>query len=213
MQLKLPDRTAWIRFLPHMLMAVGAGLLMYVATQYGEMYFVQRRLAHQWQQQQVHADKADAKAADVLDDGLTRLSIPKINLQAIVVEGTTHKALLLGPGHLTDTPEPGLPGNAVISAHRDTFFRHVHELTKGDIVSVERGGKVFNYEITGKKIVGPDDVWVLGPSKDTRLTLITCYPTYYIGPAPERLVVFSKLMQEPQVNSSKAQAASAVIAK
>jgi sortase A len=55
---------------------------------------------------------------------------------------------------------------------------------------------VFRYEVTGKRVVAPDDLSVIRPSRDSRLTLITCYPTYYIGPAPERLVVFSKLQDE-----------------
>ncbi|MFB3917962.1 MAG: class D sortase [Terriglobales bacterium] len=202
---KLPSRSTLIRACPVLLMAFGVGLLVYVAIQYGQMYFGQRRLAREWQRQQGRsAESRDAKATDyaIPDDGLTRLSIPKINLQAVVVEGTTPKALLLGPGHLPDTPEPGLPGNSVISGHRDTFFRHVHELEKGDMVTVQREGKVYNYEVTEKKIVGPDDIWVLRPTRESRLTLITCYPTYYVGPAPERLVVFSKLLKDPELSTA-----------
>src|SRR6185503_18054571 len=82
-----------------------------------------------------------------------------------------------------------------ISAHRDTFFRHIYELNKGDEILVRRNGKVFHYQVTGKKIVMPDDVAVLKQTTDPQLTLITCYPTYYIGPAPKRLVVFSKLVE------------------
>src|SRR5205085_6619341 len=113
----------------------------------------------------------------------------------VVVEGTTRKKLLVGPGHLTDTPEPGANGNSVISAHRDTFFRHIYELKKGDSILVQRAGREYRYEVTGKKIVQPDDISVIKPTTDAQLTLVTCYPTYYIGPAPERLAVFSKLME------------------
>jgi sortase A len=124
-----------------------------------------------------------------------------------VVEGTTHRDLLLGPGHIKSTAQPGAVGNAVITAHRDTFFRHIYELQKGDTVTVQRNGKLFQYAVTGKKIVSPTDVSVILPSSDNRLTLITCYPTYYIGPAPERLVVFSELVQQsngsPSVQETK----------
>ena len=82
----------------------------------------------------------------------------------------------------------------IISAHRDTFFRHVFELAKGDQVEVQHGGKTAVYEVTEKKIVDPDDVEVLRQTKDPRLTLITCYPTYYIGPAPQRAIVIAKLV-------------------
>jgi sortase A len=93
---------------------------------------------------------------------------------------------------------PGQTGNAVITGHRDTFFRHIYELVKGDKIQVRRAGSVFTYEVTGKKIVMPEDVSVIRQTPDPQLTLITCYPTYYIGPAPKRLVVFSKLVDSSQ---------------
>ncbi len=179
------------------LTAVGAVLLLYVLLQYGTMFAEQHRLARQWEQQnRVTSTRGPAMEADV--DGLTKVTIPKIDLDAVVVEGTGHKQLLLGPGHMPDTPVPGEAGNSVITAHRDTFFRHLYELTKGDEIQVRRNGKLFTYEVTGKKIVPPEDLSVIKQSTDKRLTLITCYPTYYIGPAPERLVVFAKLVEEPE---------------
>ncbi len=179
------------------LLVVGALLVAYVGAQYGHMYFEQRRLQREWQQQQQMRDAHHASAQPSDDDGLTRLTVPKIDLDSIVVEGTSHRALLLGPGHLRTTPAPGEAGNSVISGHRDTFFRHLHELDRGDTLIVRRGGKTFRYEVTGKKVVEPDDLSVIRPAKDTELTLITCYPTYYVGPAPKRLVVFSRLAGEP----------------
>jgi sortase A len=164
------------------------------------MYSSQRRLAREWQQQQERAKLQPSDKAEVrpISDGLTRLSIPKINLTAVVVEGTSHKQLLLGPGHIKDTAAPGTDGNAVISGHRDTFFRHIYELNKGDVITVERNGMTYNYEVTGKKITDPNDISVLKKTHDAQLTLITCYPTYYVGPAPERLVVFSKRVDTPE---------------
>lgn len=146
-------------------------------------------MAAQWT-----AQERPAATNPALDPTLTRLIIPKINLDSFVVEGTSHKALLRGPGHLKSSAEPGQPGNVVISAHRDTFFRHVFELKRGDQVQVQRGGKTAVYEVTEKKVVDPDDVAVLRQTKEPRLTLITCYPTYYIGPAPQRAIVIAKLV-------------------
>ncbi|HEU5399860.1 MAG TPA: class D sortase [Terriglobales bacterium] len=189
-------------------MLCGAALLAYVGFQYGQMYWSQRQLQHQWALEQQRRNEqlhdlttAKAKRVTLTSDGLTRLSIPSISFDAVVVEGTSNRALLLGPGHIEDTPAPGDPGNAVISGHRDTFFRHIHELEKGDEILVQRDGKTFHYEVTGKHIVQPNDMSVLKPSKDAELTLITCYPTYYIGPAPERLVVTSRLV-DPTTQSS-----------
>ncbi len=184
---------------------IGCFLLAYVGFSYFSMYREQRRLAHEWAEQQKQASNvASATQAAIHDDGLTRVSIPKINLDVIMVEGTSHKQLSLGPGHIKSTPAPGEIGNAVISAHRDTFFRHIYELSKGDQILVRRRGHTYTYEVTGKKIVKPTDLSVLAPSREAKLTLITCYPTYYIGPAPDRLIVTSKLV-EPVSEAAKDQ--------
>jgi LPXTG-site transpeptidase (sortase) family protein len=207
---RIPSLAQLRDFLPLVAIAAGAAILVYVASQYWTMYSEQRWLAHEWDQQQSVA----ATHTNIPDDGLTRISIPRINLDAVIVEGTSHKALLRGPGHLKGTPSPGEVGNAVISGHRDTFFRHIYELNKGDIVTVQRNGQTFDYKVTGKEIVQPTDISVLDPSRDARLTLITCYPTYYIGPAPKRLVVFAKLADEKQAkvetDTTPAKAAAAV---
>ena len=186
-------------------MVIGAALLLYVGSEYYTMYAAQKNLAREFERQNAAVQQ---QVSQVADDGLTRISIPKINLNAIIVEGTSHRALLKGPGHVKDTPAPGNDGNSVITGHRDTFFRHIHELDQGDELLVQRSGKTFKYEVIGKKVVQPDDLSVLKPSADKRLTLITCYPTYYIGPAPERLVVFTKLAGE---DGTRAKAAGAGI--
>lgn len=195
------------RFIPLLLVLAGIALLLYVGTQYGQMYFEQRRLAERFEQeQQTSADPTNPAKSTVAhaDDSTVRLVIPKIDLTSFIVEGTTHRALLLGPGHMAHTARPGDLGNAVISGHRDTFFRHIHELEKGDQIYVDRGGKRYVYEVTSKRIVDPDDLSVTRPTSDSELTLITCYPTYYIGPAPQRLIVSAKLTPgEQQAQESK----------
>ena len=183
------------RWLSLGLMMTGAGLLGYVGFAYWETARSQARLEMEWARQagSVSAAAASSQPAVSPQQLLTRVLIPKIKLDAIVVEGTSSRQLSEGPGHLGQTAMPGEPGNAVITAHRDTFFRHIYELDKGDEITVLRNGQTFRFAVTGKKVVKPDDVSVLRPTPDAQLTLITCYPTYYIGPAPERLVVFSKL--------------------
>jgi sortase A len=177
-----------------LLLVLGLALLGYVGSQYWGMYHTQKQLEARWEQQMIHATAAPGLPKLSAEEMLTRVSIPKIGLDAIVVEGATHKQLAIGPAHITDTAMPGNTGNSVITGHRDTFFRHIYELQKGDAIYVRRNGEVFKYEVTGKKIVKPEDVSVLKQTSDAQLTLITCYPTYYIGPAPDRLVVFSRLV-------------------
>src|SRR5436309_7731593 len=143
------------------LMLVGLLLLGYVGSEYWAMHREQQSLYRQWEQQQNHERTAAASETKVRDDGLTRVSIPKISLDVVLVEGTNHKALRLGPGHLKQTPAPGELGNSVISAHRDTFFRHIYELGKGDEIQVRRNGRTYLFQVTGKRIVKPDDLSVV----------------------------------------------------
>jgi sortase A len=182
------------RHLPSILIAAGAVVLSYVGFQYGNMYVQQRRLAREWRvEQDQFGVKDQAGIKSIAADGLTRIFAPSIGLDAIVVEGADRRALALGPGHMMNTAWPGQTGNAVITGHRDTFFRHLYELNKGDVVTVQRNGKSFTYEVTDKRVVDANDMSVVQPTRDAELTLITCYPTYYVGPAPERLIVFSRL--------------------
>ncbi len=175
---------------------VGIGLLGYVGAEYWGMYRAQSSLEAQWERQSADSGQPSSGQPVLSSEYmLTKVSIPKINLDAIVVEGASRKQLAIGPGHITTTALPGQSGNAVITGHRDTFFRHIFELDKGDEILVRRNGQTFHYEVTGKKIVHPEDVSVLDPTPDAQLTLITCYPIYYIGPAPKRLVIFSKLVE------------------
>jgi LPXTG-site transpeptidase (sortase) family protein len=187
------------------LVVIGVVLLGYVAGEYWGMYRSQKNLEAEWQRQAATVS-VPGKAPVSPDQLLTRLEIPKIQMDAIVVEGASRRELSEGPGHMKQTAQPGETGNAVITAHRDTFFRHIYELNRGDQIKVRRSGRLFTYEVTGKKIVMPEDISVIKPTNDPQLTLITCYPTYYIGPAPKRLVVFSKLIdsdgQAAQAHSS-----------
>jgi sortase A len=176
------------------LVIVGAVLLAYVGGEYWAMYRSQKTLEAEWEHQAATVS-APGQPAMAQGQMLTRLLIPKIQLDAIVVEGASRRDLSAGPGHMKLTPEPGETGNAVITAHRDTFFRHIYELNKGDQIQVRRSGRTFTYEVTGRKVVMPEDVSVINPTTEPQLTLITCYPTYYIGPAPKRLVVFSRLVE------------------
>jgi LPXTG-site transpeptidase (sortase) family protein len=166
------------------LFATGSILCAYVAGSYTWMYAEQKKLLHEW------------KTHKAASEALTKLSIPRIGLSAVVIEGTSAHSLLLGPAHMLNTAAPGTLGNAVIAGHRDTFFRHVHSLRAGDDIYVLRGGKTFHYIVARRRVVEPTDLSVLQTTKDGQLTLITCYPTHAIGPAPERLIIVAKLRSE-----------------
>jgi sortase A len=123
-----------------------------------------------------------------------RLEIPAINLSAMVAEGVGASTLRRSIGHVPGTSLPGAQGNIAISAHRDTFFRHVGELRQGDLISIATLDGTFDYEVESTSIVDPDERAVLRDIGRPTLTLITCYPFYFIGSAPKRFVVHAGLI-------------------
>jgi sortase A len=177
---------------------VGAVLLCFAIGAYGWMSVKQRQLASQWKSENTSAARAVPTSSG--EGPVTLLLIPKINLQAAILEGTNTSSLLLAPGHVEQTAWPGQPGNAVIAGHRDTFFRDLQELSPGDNIYVRRSGRKYLYVVTKSMIVAPNELSVTQPTRDTRLTLITCFPAYYIGPAPQRLIVVAEL-QAPETPS------------
>lgn len=188
------------QFVAYLLIVAGGVLCTGVLGTYSWMYWKQRSLLKAWDDQ------------IATRQNMTKLWIPRIKLEDVVLEGVGADSLLLGPGHMQNSVEPGLPGNAVIAGHRDTFFRKLHKLRPGDDVYVLRDGHQLRYKVTARKIVAANDLSVLKSSDQPELTLITCYPTHAIGPAPKRLVVVATMPQVtmPQVRTGEGARASMV---
>ena len=117
------------------------------------------------------------------------LEIPRLGLSSVVIEGDEAAALLLGVGHLSDTPLPWTNGNSVFAAHRDTFFRPLERIRRDDVIRFSTADAEIEFLVRSTKIVLPTDVEVMAPTSSSTLTLITCYPFTYIGPAPKRFIV------------------------
>ncbi len=124
-----------------------------------------------------------------LDTPLAILRIPKIKLEVAVLEGTSELVLNRGVGHITGTPRPGAGGNVGIAGHRDGYFRGLKDITEGDLIVVETLTGIEHYTITEFLVVNPPDVWVLEPTEVPSITLVTCYPFYFVGSAPQRYIV------------------------
>lgn len=120
---------------------------------------------------------------------LAILRIPEIDLEVAVLEGTDEPALNRGVGHITGTPLPGDEGNIGIAGHRDGYFRGLKDIKKGDLIKMETLAGTETYTITKLFIVDPPDVWVLEPTETPSITLVTCYPFYFVGSAPQRYIV------------------------
>ena len=120
---------------------------------------------------------------------LAVLRIPRLGIEAPVLEGTSDWVLNRGVGHIEDTTAPGADGNIGIAGHRDGFFRALKDVNGGDLLEVETRAGVAQYRIERSWIVGPDDVSVLDPTLEPSVTLVTCYPFYFVGSAPQRFIV------------------------
>ncbi len=117
-----------------------------------------------------------------------RLRIPRLGLDLAVFEGVTDAVLRMGPGHVPGTALPGTSGNCVIAAHRDGFFRGLRNARAGDRIVLSTPSTDLQYRLSQRRIVEPTEVSALRPTATPRLTLLTCYPFSWIGPAPSRLV-------------------------
>lgn len=124
-----------------------------------------------------------------------RIEIPRVGLSAVIFEGSNDGTLRRGVGHLTSSPPPGKPGNVVLAAHRDSFFRPLRNIRAGDTIALTTPGSVFHYVVVSTDIVGPQQTEVLRSVPGTDLTLITCYPFGYLGSAPDRYIVRGRTME------------------
>ncbi len=119
------------------------------------------------------------------------LRIPKIRLEVPVLPGSDDFVLNRAVGHIAGTVLPGTDGNSGIAGHRDGFFRGLKDIGPGDAIELEtlRGNKKEVYRVERIWVVAPEDVSVLDPTPTRSLTLVTCYPFYHVGPAPQRYIV------------------------
>ena len=120
---------------------------------------------------------------------LAVLRIARLGIEAPVLEGTSDWTLNRGVGHIEDTAVPGADGNVGIAGHRDGFFRALKDVNMGDMLEIETRAGVAQYRIERSWIVDPDDVSVLDPTTAPAVTLVTCYPFYFVGSAPQRFIV------------------------
>ena len=142
------------------------------------------------------SDVSDTKAIDIPLEGdrIGTLTIPVLNKELAVFQGTSVKTLNKGVGHYTNSVMPGEKDNTVLSGHRDTVFTKLGDLSVGDQLIVETKDGKFTYVINGTRIVDKDDKTVIVPMDRAVLTLTTCYPFHFIGKAPDRYIITADLV-------------------
>jgi sortase A len=131
------------------------------------------------------------------------LEIPSLRLQVPVLEGTDDLTLDRAVGHITGTASLGEPGNIGIAGHRDGFFRVLKDIHVGDTIDVYTQRGRSRYFVDEIQIVSPDEVSVLAPRAKPSLTLVTCYPFYFVGSAPSRYIVHATLAAAGDLRSSE----------
>jgi len=123
------------------------------------------------------------------------LSIEKLRLRVPVFDGTDDAVLNRGVGHIEGTAALGESGNVGIAGHRDGFFRGLKDVVVGDRIDVVTSDKNLAFAVDEIKIVAPDDIYVLHPRPHPSLTLVTCYPFYFVGSAPQRYIVHASVVE------------------
>ena len=137
-------------------------------------------------QPSISPKSASAAATDGL---IGRVQVPRLRLSLVVVEGTGQTTLRRAVGHIPGTALPGEAGNVGLAGHRDTLFRPLKDLRIKDEIQFSTIKGNFKYEVVSLRVVEPDNVAVLALSGENVLTMVTCYPFYYVGPAPKRWIV------------------------
>ena len=148
----------------------------------------ERRAASETSQPQSSAVPSRAPALAV-DSLIGRIEIPRLLLSVVVVEGVDKTTLRRAVGHIPGTAMPGEAGNVGLAGDRDTFFRPLKDLKIKDQIQFSTLKGNFKYEVQSLRVVEPNNVGVLASSGENMLTMVTCYPFYYVGPAPKRWIV------------------------
>lgn len=191
------------RALGSALVAAGAAVLLYVGYRYASGAYERDVARAAWSELEAHKAVASASLTAApthttyaVGALVGRLMIPSVQLDEVIAEGVGDDELDAGPGHMPGSASPGEPGNAVISAHRDRHFHALGRVVIGDTVITETRTARTTWVITGRKIVGRYQPSVF-PSTAPELTLTTCWPIRYVGPAPDRLILTAKPVITP----------------
>ncbi len=138
---------------------------------------------------------------------LAMLRIPEVGVEVAVLTGTDELTLNRGVGHIEGTPLPGARGNVGLAGHRDGFFRPLKDIESGDHIELVTLEDSLSYRVTDTWIVDPSEVSVLAPTDEDALTLVTCYPFYFVGHAPQRFIV--RAVRQPAAGAAGMTATSA----
>jgi sortase A len=173
------------------LFTAACGLLGYCAVVFVNTWIFQSRERSQFERMVSNPPlPQERKFPPIVTGGMIgRIEIPRLGVSTIFIEGASDETLQRAVGHIAGTALPGEGGNVGIAGHRDTFFRPLRDIQKGDIITLTTLGGKFNYRVVSTLVASPTEVSVLDPGEGERLTLVSCYPFYFVGSAPDRFIV------------------------
>jgi len=186
----------WLRVFQYFFLVAGIAILGYCAYAWLDARVYQRNEERSFEQIKLSAPpRLPGKVPPPVPHAvLGKIDIQQVGISAMIAEGVDHGTLKRAVGHIPGTALPGEDGNIVLAAHRDTFFRPLRNIQKGDEIALTTWNGAFRYRVESIQVVGPDDVGVLQPTSLPTLTLVTCYPFYFVGSAPKRFIVRAGLI-------------------
>ena len=202
-----PRRTKFLRAACYLFFAFGILALGYAGIVFADAHLYQAAEVQKFER------LAPPPVPRILTEGdvLGELQVPRLGLNDIVVQGDSDADLRRAVGHLSNSAMPGDRGNVALAGHRDTFFRPLRDINLGDEIKFKTRERTYEYVVESIEVVAPTDLRVLESSARHDLTLLTCFPFHYVGPAPKRLVVRARevegvVREEPAKTSAAKEA-------
>lgn len=205
-------RGRWGRALGSLLILLGVGLLTWYSLETWARHRAQRRALEDLAEIEGAIDRAEDADHPELPmpalpptrpgEPIGRILIPSVDVDVVAFEGIDRETLRRGAGHFPGTAHPGGRGNASFAAHRDSFFRGLRRIELGDRIRIETPTGEYHYTVSETYVVEPHQVEVVESRGAPEVTLVTCYPFDYVGPAPRRFIVHGEL--EEAANGSSA---------
>jgi sortase A len=171
------------------LLVAGAGMLGYCGFVLADTWIFQRQASRMFDRQHLQPASLAGPGVAAMSGLVGRMEIPRLGISVAIAEGTDAFTLRRAAGHIRGTALPGRFGNVGIAGHRDTLFRPLRNIRQDDVILLTTLQGEYRYRVVSAKIVSPSDVAVLTPDGNEILTLVTCYPFYLVGPAPDRFIV------------------------
>jgi sortase A len=178
-------QTKILRGACHLLFAFGIFALGYAGIVFADSHIYQAVEIQKFERTSPPPSPRILAEGDILGE----LQVPRLGLDAIVVQGDSTADLRRAVGHLSESAIPGEWGNVALVGHRDTFFRPLRDIRLGDEIKFKTRERSFEYVVEAIEVVAPTDIRVLETSTGHDLTLVTCFPFHFVGPAPKRFVV------------------------